>query len=497
MQYELKLKKGFGKINYLQDLLIKKQISCFELTEKYLKSAKTVNETINAYVKITEEVAFETAKKVDDKISKNIRLKPLEGIPMSLKDNILTKNIETTCCSNMLRGYIPNYDATVWSLLKAQNAVLLGKTNMDEFAMGCDCKTSCFGPTKNPYDLDKVPGGSSGGSAAAVCADISIYSLGTDTGGSIRQPSSYCGVVGLKPTYGAISKYGVVDFADSLDCVGPIASTTEDIAAIYDSLFQRNQKGNISQIENKSIFTFDALNRDISGIKIGLPKQCFISLEKDVENAINEAIKIYKDLGVEFIELDMPIISYALSIYYALATSEAVNDFSKYDGIQMGNRTKEYINGVDKIAQNRASGFGNEVKRRLLLGTYILNSNEGKKYLEKSQKIRKLIAESFDCAFEVCDVILTPTVSNTAIKQDFVPKDQMQSYISDICTVPANMAKIPAVSIPCGFDSEKMPIGMQLIGNKFEEALLLNVAHKFELASEYEFLLNNGVFASL
>lgn len=483
----MKQRKNVGRIKYLQDLLNKRQISCRELTERYLKSARACNKKLNAYVKLTDEFAFESAKKVDEKISKKQELQPLEGIPMSLKDNIFTQGIETTCCSKMLKGYIPTYDATVWTLLKAQNAVLLGKTNMDEFAMGCTCKTSCFGAVKNPHDLNKVPGGSSGGSAAAVCADISVYSLGTDTGGSIRQPASFCGIVGLKPTYGALSRHGVIDFADSLDYVGPMAATVEDVAILYDNLAKKDPKDSTS-VKSREMSACENLNKDIKGIKIGLPKQCFSALDKDVEKAITNAIKIYTDLGAEFIELDMPVISYALSIYYALATSEAALNFSKFDGVRMGNKAEKYVSEIDMISQNRAAGFGEEVKRRLLLGTYMLNSETGAKYLEKSQKIRAEIVKSFDEAFKKCEIMLTPTVSNTAPRHDYEPKDQMQSYISDICTVPANMAGIPAVSVPCGKDSAKMPIGMQLIADKFEEPLLLNVAHKFEVAAGLEIL---------
>ena len=459
----MKPKKCTGKIRYLQSLLNEKQISCKELTERYLKSAKECNKKINAYVKLTEDVALKGAEKVDKKISEGIELNPIEGIPMSLKDNIFTKGIETTCCSKMLKGYIPDKDAVVWKTLKDNNAILLGKTNMDEFAMGCTCKTSCFGNVKNPHDLSRIPGGSSGGSAAAVCADISVYSMGTDTGGSIRQPSSFCGVVGLKPTYDFLSRVGVVDFASSLDCVGPIASTVEDVAILYDVFAKANLK-------NKTIFAYDNLNKNINGIKMGLPKQCFVSLDKDVEKSIENAIDVYTSLGVKFVELDMPIISYALSIYYVLATSEAVSNFSRFDGVHFGNGLcYKCENKFDLIAKNRADGFGDEVKRRLLLGAYMLNSDVGNMYMAKSKEIRKKIENSFIEIFKKCDIILTPTVSNTASKHDFVPTDQMQSYISDICTVPANMSGIPAISIPCGMDNKKMPIGLQLLANKFNE----------------------------
>lgn len=467
-----------GRIRQIQNLLTTKQISCVELTEKYLQGIENCNRELNAYVEVTRDVAIETAKKVDKKISHGESLMPLEGVPMSLKDNILTGGIKTTCCSAMLKDYVPSYDATVWSILKAQNAVLLGKTNMDEFAMGCSCKTSCCGGSKNPHDLSKVPGGSSGGSAAAVCTNISAYSLGTDTGGSIRQPSSFCGIVGLKPTYGAFSRYGVVAFADSLDQVGPMAANVEDVALIFDSLAQKDPLDKTSVGANGRA-TFASLKNSINGMRIGLPKQYFVGLDEDVSAAVRAAIDVYKGLGAQFIELDMPIIKYSLPIYYALATSEGAKNLEKFDGVRIGQRVSSSVD------ENREKGFGDEVKRRLLLGTYMLNSKKGAWYLGEAKKIRQQILVAFDEAFSSCDVILSSTVPSTATPHDFVPQDQMQSYMSDICTVPANMAGLPAVSVPCGKDSNNLPIGMQLIGAKHSEATILNMAHQFELATNF------------
>lgn len=477
-----------GRIRQIQKLLTTKQISCVELTEKYLREIENCNGELNAYVEVTRDVALDTARKVDEKIAHGKALQPLEGVPMSLKDNIFTEGIKTTCCSKMLRDYVPTYDATVWALLRAQNAVLLGKTNMDEFAMGCSCKTSCCGGSKNPHDLTKVPGGSSGGSAAAVCANISAYSLGTDTGGSIRQPSSFCGIVGLKPTYGAFSRYGVVAFADSLDQVGPMAATVEDIAIIFDSLAQKDPRDDTS-ISSNGRSAFSNLKKDIKGVRIGLPRQYFIGLDADVSKAIRDAIEVYKGLGAQFVELDMPIIKYSLPIYYALATSEGAKNLEKFDGIRFGQHVS------DSIDENRGNGFGDEVKRRLLLGTYMLNSKKGAWYLGEARKIREQIFAAFDEAFSKCDVILSSTVPSTATPHDFVPQDQMQSYMSDICTVPANMAGLPAVSVPCGKDSNNLPIGMQLIGARQNEAAILNVAHQFELATSFIALsgINMGV----
>lgn len=483
-----------GRIQRIQDLLNRKQVSCVELTNKYLKAIEDVNTALNAYIKITADTALKVAQKVDEKIAKGISLMPLEGVPVVLKDNIFTSGIETTCCSNMLKGYIPSYDATVWALLKEQNAILLGKANMDEFAMGCSCGTSCFGGSKNPHDTNKVPGGSSGGSAAAVSANIAAYSLGTDTGGSIRQPASFCGIVGLKPTYGAFSRYGVVAFASTLDQVGPMAATVEDVSIIYDNLAIKDPKDTTSlgMVNEK---TFKNLNKDIKGIKIGLPKQYFEGLDDDVRSSINEAIKVYDSLGAEFVELDMPNIKYSLPIYYILATSEASSNLARFDGIRFGHRTKEYKDINELIAKSREEGFGEEVKRRLLLGTYMLSSGHNKGYIKEAKKIRGATLKSFDEAFKKCDVILSSTVPSTAFEHGFVPDDQMQAYMTDICTVPVNIAGLPAISVPCGKDRNEMPIGMQLIGNRFKESTILSVAHQFEKVADLGILdnLNMGV----
>ncbi len=486
--------KSTGKIKYIQGLLKTKQISCLELTNAFLKKIEKHNKELNAYIKITEDTAKKVAKKVDEKITKGLPLMPLEGIPLTLKDNILTKGIETTCCSNMLKGYIPSYDATVWSILKNQNAVLLGKANMDEFAMGCSCGTSCFGGAKNPHDTNRVPGGSSGGSAAAVSANLAVYSLGTDTGGSIRQPSSFCGIVGLKPTYGALSRYGVVAFASTLDQVGPMAQTVEDVSIIYDNLAIKDKMDSTS-LGIMGEKTYQNLNNDISGMKIGLPKQYFEGLDIDVRASINNAIDVYKSLGAEFVELDMPNIKYSLPIYYILATAEASSNLARFDGIRFGHRSNNYNNVIELMANSRAEGFGEEVKRRLLLGTYMLNSSSKNAYIKEAKKIRGATLKSFDEAFEKCDVILSSTVPSTAFEHDFVPEDQMQAYMTDICTVPVNIAGLPAVSVPCGKDSNGMPIGMQLIGNRFKESTILNVANKFEKVTNLRLLddINMGV----
>lgn len=468
-----------SKIKYIRKLLETKQISCEELTTKYLNTIQDLNESINAYNNITGDLAINYAKKVDEKLLRGETLSPLGGIPMALKDNISTKGIKTTCCSNMLREYIPPYDATVWKILKDQNAVLLGKTNMDEFAMGCSCGTSCFGGSKNPYDITKVPGGSSGGAAAAVAANLAVYALGSDTGGSIRQPSSFCGIVGMKPTYGTISRYGLIAFASSLDQIGPMASNVEDTAIVYDALSQKDAKDSTSNVRRENSCE-KTLNNSIKGLKIGLPKQYFEGLSEDVKLAIERAIKVYESLGANMVHLDMPNIKFSLPIYYILACAEGFSNIARFDGIRYGCRISDYSNLDELISKTREKGFGSEVKRRILLGAYVLSEDHFEKYYKEAQKIRCMIVKSFKEAFTKCDVILSSTVPSTAFAHDFVPEDQMDAYMTDICTVPVNMAGLSAVSIPCGMDEEGLPIGMQIIGDSFCDAKVLNVAYQFE-----------------
>lgn len=481
----MKLKKNISKIKYLQNLLSKKQISCRELTEKYLESAQKCNKTLNAYVKITDEVAIESAKKVDEKISKNKELDQLEGIPMSLKDNIFTQGIETTCCSNMLKGFVPTYDATVWALLKAQNAVLVGKTNMDEFAMGCTCKTSCFGAVKNPHDLNKVPGGSSGGSAAAVCANISVYSLGTDTGGSIRQPASLCGIVGLKPTYGLVSRYGLVAFASSLDQIGPMTKDVKDAALLLNVISGHDEKDTTSAEVEKKDYT-KCLKNDVKGLKIGVPTEFFgEGINPEVKAKVEEAIEKYKELGAEIEEFSLDIADYSLATYYIIAPAEASSNLGRFDGIRYGYRTPNYTNLKELFKNSRSEGFGSEVKRRIILGTYVLSSGYYDAYYKKAQQVRTLVKQEFKKAFEKYDVILTPTSPIVAFDIGTKSSNPMEMYLSDICTVPVNIAGVPAISIPCGVDSNNMPIGMQLIGNYFDEETILNAAYTYEQATNF------------
>lgn len=467
-----------SKIKYINKLLETKQLSCTELANKYLENIDKENKILNAYVKVTHEEALRTAKEVDGKIARGEKLMPLEGIPMSLKDNISTKDIETTCCSNILKDYVPIYNATVWNLLKAQNAVLLGKTNMDEFAMGSSCETSCFGGALNPHNTKHVAGGSSGGAASSVSGNIAVYGLGSDTGGSVRQPASFCGLVGLKPTYGTVSRYGLIAYASSLDQIGPIAATVEDAAIIYDSISFYDLKDATSQgSKAKSV---DILNNDIKGMKIGIAKEYFEGIRHDIKKSIEDAIKVYEDLGAEIVEVNLPQIKHALPVYYIIACAEASSNLGRYDGIRYGYRTKSYKDINEMICKTRSEGFGKEVQKRIMLGTYVLSSGYYDAYYKKAQKLRGYIVKAFKKAFESCDIMIAPTVPTTAFEQNFTSKDPIETYLTDICTVPVNIAGLPAISLPCGFDDSGLPIGMQLIGNSFKDSVILNAAYQYE-----------------
>lgn len=475
-----------GTISRLSEMLASKQISCTELTKKYLEEIEKANKSLNAYVAVTEEQALQTAKEVDEKIAQGKKLSPLEGIPMTLKDNISTKGIETTCCSKILTGYKPIYNATVWDILKKQNAVLLGKTNMDEFAMGSSCETSCFGGATNPHNTEHCAGGSSGGVASAVGGNIAAYGLGSDTGGSIRQPASFCGIVGLKPTYGAVSRFGLIAYASSFDQIGPIATSVEDAALVYDAISLYDEKDSTSR-GNVNGSTFDTLNNDIKGMKIGIAREYLDGVRDDVKNAILEAAKVYEGMGAEIVYFDLPALKYALPVYYILACAEASSNLGRYDGIRYGYKTEHYESIHEMMCKTRSEGFGKEVQRRILLGTYVLSAGYYDAYYKKAQNLRGAIVKAFDNAFESCDVILAPTVPMTAFKMGHAVSDPIETYLTDICTVPINIAGLPAVSIPCGFNANGMPIGMQLIGNKFKEAQILNAAYKYQQSQPDKF----------
>ncbi len=469
---------NFSKIRMTGKLLSSKEISCEELTKQYLNNIEKENKILNAYVTITAEEALESAKKVDEKIRRGDSLLPLEGIPMSLKDNISTKNIKTTCCSKILQNYFPIYNATVWNLLKQQNSVLLGKTNMDEFAMGSSSETSCFGGSLNPHNSNHVAGGSSGGAAASVSGNIAVFGLGSDTGGSIRQPASFCGVVGLKPTYGTVSRYGLIAYASSFDQIGPITTSVEDAALVFDAIAEYDPMDSTSQGKKQSAAA--GLTQNIKGMKIGLVKEYFEDIDEDVREAMEKAIETYRQLGAEIVECSISELKYGLPVYYILACAEASSNLGRYDGIRYGFKVPHYEDLNEMICKTRSEGFGAEVKHRILLGTYVLSAGYYDAYYKKAQNLRGVIVNAFKRVFESCDIILAPTVPMTSFPCGQTVKDAIQTYQTDICTVPVNIAGLPAISIPCGWDRKGLPIGLQLIGNNFCEATILNAAYQYE-----------------
>lgn len=474
-----------GTISKIHEMLTTKQCSCTELTKSYLEEIEKSNGELNAYVNVTGDEALKTAQAVDKKIASGEKIGLLEGVPMTLKDNLSTKGIETTCCSKILKGYKPIYNATVWDILQNQNAVMLGKTNMDEFAMGSSCENSCFGAATNPFNTNHVSGGSSGGVASAVGANIAAYGLGSDTGGSIRQPASFCGIVGLKPTYGAVSRFGLVAYASSLDQIGPITKSVEDASIVFDAISKYDDKDSTSK--GYSGNTFSTLNNDIKGMKIGIAREYIDGVRDDVKEAVLKAAEVYKSLGAEIVYFDLPALKFALPVYYIIACAEASSNLGRYDGIRFGYKTEHYNGTHDMICRTRSEGFGEEVKRRILLGTYVLSAGYYDAYYKKAQNLRGTIVKAFNDAFRHCDVILAPTVPTTAFEIGRAISDPIETYLTDICTVPVNIAGIPAVSVPCGFNANGMPIGMQIIGKGFGEAEILNVAYKYQQAAGENF----------
>ena len=473
-------------IKKIHDMLSSKEVSCIELTNQYLAEIEKCNGELNAYINVTTEIALQQAEKVDAKIAKGDKIGILEGVPMTLKDNLSTKGIETTCCSKILTGYKPIYNAPVWENLQRKGAVLLGKTNMDEFAMGSSCETSYFGGATNPHNTNHCAGGSSGGGASAVSGNIAPYALGSDTGGSIRQPASFCGIVGLKPTYGSVSRYGLIAYASSLDQIGPITKTVQDASIVFDAISDYDPMDSTCQGRQNGV-TFDTINNDIKGMKIGIVREYMDGIKDEVNDAILKAIKVYESLGAEIIYFDMPVIKFALPVYYIIACAEASSNLGRYDGIRYGYKAQHFNGNHDMICRTRSEGFGEEVKRRILLGTYVLSAGYYDAYYKKAQKLRGTIVNAFNSAFEKCDFILAPTVPMTAFEIGKAVSDPIETYLTDICTVPVNIAGLPSISVPCGYNKEGMPIGMQLIGNKFDEAKILNAANAYEKAMPENF----------
>ncbi|KKM09616.1 glutamyl-tRNA amidotransferase [Clostridiales bacterium PH28_bin88] len=468
----------------LHDLLIKREVSAREIVESALTRIDAVDGDVRSFVNITKERALSDAGRVDKKLAGGERLSPLAGIPMGLKDNICTRDIPTTCSSKILENFVPPYDATVKVRLADAGAVLLGKLNMDEFAMGSSTENSRFFPTRNPWDLETVPGGSSGGPAAAVAAGEAVYTLGSDTGGSIRQPASFCGVVGMKPTYGLVSRYGLVAFASSLDQIGPITRDVTDCALVLQAIAGHDPLDSTSADFNPPDYR-EALINDIKGMRIGIPKEYFVEgLDPDVGRVVKEAIAKLEELGAACEEVSLPHTEYALPTYYLVAPAEASSNLARYDGVGYGYRAEGAEEVVGMYMKSRSEGFGAEVKRRIMLGTYALSSGYYDAYYLKALKVRTLIKQDFEQAFEKFDVLVAPTSPTVAFKLGERADDPLSMYLADLFTIPVNMAGIPGISIPCGF-SQGLPVGLQFIGKPFSEDTLLRVAYTFEQNTSY------------
>ena len=467
-------------VHELQQKLKRKELTIAEILESYCNRINEKEPEVEAFVTTYLEEAKAEAQKVQEKLDNGEDLGEYAGIPIGIKDNLCMKGTKTTCSSKMLENFVSPYDATVIEKLKDENIISLGKLNMDEFAMGSSTESSYFKKTKNPWNLNKVPGGSSGGSAAAVAANMVPWALGSDTGGSIRQPASLCGVVGLKPTYGLVSRYGLIAFASSLDQIGPITKDVRDSAMLLSLIAGHDEKDTTSEEIEKKDYT-KALKNDVKGLKIGVPKEFFgEGINEEVKKELTKAIETYKELGAEVEEFSLDVAKYALATYYIIACAEASSNLGRFDGIRYGYRTPEYSNLKEIYKKSRSEGFGTEVKRRIILGTYVLSSGYYDAYYKKAQQVRTLVSNEFSKAFEKYDVILTPTSPVTAFNIGEKSNNPLEMYLADICTVSINIAGVPAISIPCGVDSEGMPVGMQLIGNKFEEEKILNAAYTFE-----------------
>ena len=472
-------------VHELIEKLKNKELTSTEITQSYVDKIKEKEPEVQAFVTTLEDEALKQAKEIDEKRASEEIKNDLAGIPIGIKDNMCTKGIKTTCSSHMLENFVSPYDATVVEKLKSENLIDLGKLNMDEFAMGGSTEYSYFHKTYNPWNLNKVPGGSSGGSAAAVAANMVPWALGSDTGGSIRQPSSFCGVVGLKPTYGLVSRYGLVAFASSLDQIGPITKDVEDSAILLNLIAGHDEKDTTSADIAKKDYTKN-LKNDIKGKKIGVPKEFFgEGINAEVKEKLQEAMETYKELGAEVEEFSLDIAKYSLATYYIIACAEASSNLGRFDGIRYGYRTPEFSNLKELYKKSRSEGFGPEVKRRIILGTYVLSSGYYDAYYKKAQQVRTLVMNEFQKAFEKYDVILTPTSPTVAFDIGSKSNNPLEMYLADICTVSVNIAGLPGISIPCGVEKEGMPVGMQLIGNKFEEEKLLNMAYVFEQKTKF------------
>jgi len=469
----------------LLEKMEKREVSSEEIVRSVYNRISRIENKLHSFVTLTEEEAFLQARSVDEKVRKGELRSQLAGIPVAIKDNICIRNMRTTCSSHILESFISPYEATVIKRLRDAGAVFIGKTNMDEFAMGSSTENSYFGITRNPWNLDYIPGGSSGGSAVAVASDETILAIGSDTGGSIRQPAACCGVVGLKPTYGRVSRYGLVAFASSLDQIGPFGKDVEDVALLMNVLSGYDENDSTSVNLDVPDFT-KSLIENVKGIKIGIPQEYFVKgLDVEVERAVKEAIELLKSLGAITIELSLPHTEYGVAVYYLIAPSEASANLARYDGVRYGYRSPETEDLLEEYEKTRGEGFGAEVKRRIMLGTYALSRGYYDAYYLKAQKVRTLIKRDFDEAFEKVDAIVTPTAPTPAFKIGEKVDDPLQMYLSDIFTISANLAGIPGISLPCGFSKKGLPIGLQLLAKPFNEEVLLRVAYTYEKNTDW------------
>ena len=472
-------------VHELQEKLASKEITIPEITKAYADRIAEKENDVQAFVTILTDEAIKQAEEIEKKVQNGELKSNFAGIPIGIKDNICTKGVKTTCGSKILGNFISPYNATVIEYLNKEGIISLGKMNMDEFAMGSSTETSAFQKTKNPWNLNTVPGGSSGGSAAAVAANLVPWALGSDTGGSIRQPASFCGVVGLKPTYGLVSRYGLVAYASSLDQIGPITKDVYDSAMLLNLLAGHDEKDSTSMNKEKVDYT-KALKNDVKGLKIGVPKEFFgEGINEEVKVKLQEAIEKYKELGAEVEEFSLDVAEYSLATYYIIAWAEASSNLGRFDGIRYGYRSEKFENLKDIYVNSRSEGFGPEVKRRILLGTYALSSGYYDAYYKKAQQARTLVTKEFEKAFSKYDVILTPTSPTVAFEFGEKSNNPLEMYLADICTVSINIAGLPGISIPCGLDSKGMQVGMQLIGNKFAEETILNAAYTYEQATKF------------
>ena len=466
-------------VHELLEKLDSKEITLEDITKSYIDRINDKEKDVQAFVTVTADEALEQAKNIKERKTK------LAGIPIGIKDNMCIKGVKTTCSSKMLENFVAPYDATVIENLNNEGVISLGKLNMDEFAMGASTEYSAFAKTKNPWNLNTVPGGSSGGSAAAVAANMVPWALGSDTGGSIRQPASLCGVVGLKPTYGLVSRYGLVAFASSLDQIGPITKDVEDAAMLLNIIAGHDEKDSTSVKVEEKDYT-KALVKDVKGLRIGIPKEYFgEGINEEVKASVKEAIKKYEEMGAIVEECSLDIADEALAVYYIIGCAEASSNLGRFDGIRYGYRTKNFNSLKDIYRNSRSEGFGAEVKRRIILGTYVLSSGYYDAYYKKAQKVRTLIKKEFEKLFEKYDVLLTPTSPTVAYEIGSKSKNPLEMYLADLCTVTVNIAGLPGISVPCGVDKNGMPIGMQLIGKHFDEETIIRAAYAYEQETKF------------